>query len=214
MLWVPRSKRLHLATRFLSVWARIIRHVLHLRLHIEGRLPEETVVIVANHQSYLDIIALAALKPVTFLAKQEVARWPLIGFAARMAGVVFVDRASHTSRADALVEIADRLTNGISVVVFPEGTTTPGPSVKPFRPGIFRFCQERSLAVVPVAIRYEDNRFCFVGTDEFVTHFLRTQRVAQLRVHLRCGDILKPQSPNLRDQAERFITHSLSQSIL
>lgn len=138
-----------------------------LRLHLCGSGPVRHGAIVANHSSWLDILVLNAVAPVYFVSKAEVAHWPGIGLLARATGTVFIDR----HRRDAARQTAlfrDRLTAGHRLLFFPEGTSTDGRQVLPFKPTLFEaFFHEglrARLSVQPVSVIYdappgEDRRF-------------------------------------------------------
>lgn len=114
--------------------------------------------VVANHVSWTDIIALASLYPLTFLAKSEVAHWPVLGFLARLQGTVFVPRGSRKDIPAVNAALCNALRKGRDIVVFPEGTSSDGAAVLPFKPAHFDAIQnfDGVLAVTPVAISYMD----------------------------------------------------------
>ena len=88
---------------------------------------------VSNHLTYLDVLAYGAVRPFLFVAKSEVRRWPLLGTLASLGGTIYVDRDRGLQVADATLEIEQALRDGISVLLFPEGTSSNGSSVLPFR---------------------------------------------------------------------------------
>ena len=146
-----------------------------LRLNVRGRLPFGPAVIVANHASYLDIIAIATLAPCAPIAKAEVASWPVIGGATRGLGAIFVERASMWSRAKALRTALATLRTGTSVLTFPEGTTTDGTRLLPFARGMFGIARIANVPVVPIAIRC-DADVAWHGGAPFLPHYWRTCR--------------------------------------
>lgn len=86
-----------------------------------------------NHSSWLDITVIASLLPISFVAKSDVAGWPVFGMLARLQRTVFVDRTRRSATGRAASELADRLSSGDCMVLFPEGTSSPGDVVLPFR---------------------------------------------------------------------------------
>jgi 1-acyl-sn-glycerol-3-phosphate acyltransferase len=156
-----------------------------------GPRPEGRVLLVANHLSYIDPIVLATVMPCTVLAKSEVERWPLIGARMRELGVVFVDREDGMSRARALREARRALLDGVSVVNFPEGTTTRGDRLHPFRRGLFGIARSLGVPIVPVRMEFSHPEMCWVGDDDFVSHFLRFVRRTDARVTMRFGKPLR-----------------------
>lgn len=192
----------HLAAGHTRGWAVEVCGGLGLRVRVYGKAPEGPVLFVPNHRSYTDIVALASVVPCTFLAKSEVASWPLLGQAAAAGGTLFVQRGSKQSRCASRVAVAKALRAGVSVVVFPEGTSTGGPDVLPFRKGIFDVAASEGVSVVPVAIHYEAPEMAWVGDDTFVAHFQRVFRRPSHQVELHFGPALTgSDSERLRQEA-------------
>ena len=113
---------------------------------------------VANHSSWLDIFALNAAAPVFFVSKAEVAGWPGINVLTRVTETHFVTRDPRLARAQA-AEFADRTALGHRLLFFPEGTSTDGQRVLPFKPTLFQAFLDpalpQGLAIQPVSVRYE-----------------------------------------------------------
>ena len=141
---------------------RFLRRLLGLRIRVVGEKPPGPALIVSNHVSWCDIVVIGSLAPVAFVAKREVADWPLVGATARMQRTVFVDRDRRTQAAAANVQIAERLRDGIPVVLFAEGTSSDGNRVLPFRSALLGAVREalaqldgqQSIAVQPLSIGY------------------------------------------------------------
>lgn len=165
-----------------------------LRLALLGDLPAQPCVIVANHVGYLDPIVIGSRIACTALAKREVASWPVIGSAAATLGAIFVDRGDVHSRAAALLGAIRALEAGVSVLNFPEGTTTDGERVKPFATGIFGAARIAGVPVVPIAIRYGTPRAAWTGGDTFLPHYARTAARSSLSALLRVGAAIDPRA--------------------
>jgi 1-acyl-sn-glycerol-3-phosphate acyltransferase len=112
--------------------------------------------LVANHISFLDIFIINAWAPAAFVAKEDVSRWPLLGWLSRHTDTIFMQRgsrrAAHATR-DCLV---DQLLAGRLVAVFPEGTTSNGLTVQSFHSALFQSAIDAGVPVMPVALRYVD----------------------------------------------------------
>ncbi|MBY8873467.1 1-acyl-sn-glycerol-3-phosphate acyltransferase [Micromonospora sp. PLK6-60] len=140
-------------------WARGTLRAFGVRLVRAGRLPRRPALLVANHVSWLDILALLAVGPARMVAKREVRDWPLVGALASAAGTVWVDRSRPRSLPDTVAQVAAALRAGRPVAVFPEGTTwCGGPAeCRPgggFRPAMFQAAIDAGAPVVPVRIGY------------------------------------------------------------
>ena len=113
---------------------RVLCRLLRIRVRVVGEpVHDRAVLFVSNHVSWADILAIGSIAPVAFVAKSEVADWPLVGVTARLQRTVFVDRARRHQTGDAVAEIVKRLVGGTSVVLFAEGTSSDGNRVLPFR---------------------------------------------------------------------------------
>ncbi|MEK9874048.1 MAG: lysophospholipid acyltransferase family protein, partial [Betaproteobacteria bacterium] len=98
--------------------------------------PRRPVFVVANHVSYLDVFVLGSLIPAVFVSKQEVRDWPVVGWVAWLQRTIFITR--RPARAvDELAPLGEALENGFNVIMFPEGTSTNGTSVLPFKSALF-----------------------------------------------------------------------------
>ena len=135
-------------------WSRRLLRLMNVELRVSGALAHPNVMIVANHVSWLDIFALHAIGPVRFIAKSEIARWPLIGRLVRGVGTLFVERARRHDTGRVNREVTAALADGDPVAVFPEGTVTNGAKVLPFKPSLLQAVVDARGRLQPVAIRY------------------------------------------------------------
>jgi 1-acyl-sn-glycerol-3-phosphate acyltransferase len=117
--------------------------------------PGRGVLVVANHLSWIDVVAFGAAEPVRMLSKQEVADWPLLGGLARRCGTLFVDRRGLHGLPTVVAETAGALRAGAVVGVFPEGTTWCGSASGPFRRAAFQAALDAGVPVRPVRITLE-----------------------------------------------------------
>ena len=172
------SSRRGLDERFARGWARIACAILGLRVRRIGEPAPGPALYVANHISYLEVIALCSVTPLGFVAKEEVRRWPLIGALGAAAGTLFLRRGSARAAAGAVAAAIERLAEGRSVAVFPEGTSTTGETVLAFKASLFEAPARLGCGVQPVSVFYprapgRPRVAPFVGDDEFVPHLLR-----------------------------------------
>lgn len=141
--------------RWMRRWGAGFRRVLPIDLRVDGVPPPEPFFLVSNHLSYLDIPLLAALVNVVFVAKSEVSGWPLLGTVCRVADTVFVVRASRRDSVRANDVLESHLDAGHSVLLFPEGTTSDGSHIQPFRPPLLQVPALRGHPVHAVVLEYE-----------------------------------------------------------
>jgi 1-acyl-sn-glycerol-3-phosphate acyltransferase len=124
----------------IASWTPVLFHrvfvgLFGLRVSQSGTPPEagEPALVLSNHVSWLDIIVLGSLRPLSFVAKSEIAGWPVVGTLARLQRTVFIDRARRADTANVNAAVAQRLSKGDLIVLFAEGTTGDGTRLLPFR---------------------------------------------------------------------------------
>ena len=164
--------------RFLRGWCRLACAILGLRVRRVGSPAPCPSLYAANHVSWLEIVALGSITPLGFVAKDDVRRWPLIGALASAAGTLFLRRGSARAASRVVSAAVERLAEGRSVAVFPEGTSTSGETVLAFRASLFEAAARLGCDVQPVSVSYPlapGRRAVapFIGDDEFLPHLLR-----------------------------------------
>ena len=162
---------------------KISLRIMGINQHIFGRAMTNNGAVVANHSSWLDIFTLNATQQVYFVSKSEVAAWPGIGWLARGAGTVFIKRDRQQAKLQRDM-LSSRLQMGHKLLFFPEGTSTDGRQVLPFKSTLFAALFEQNLKsdiyVQPVSVVYKapkgcDDRFYgWWGDMAFDSHFLLT----------------------------------------
>jgi len=144
--------------------------------------------VVANHRSALDVGILLQHFGGHMVSRADLAKWPLVGAAARSVGTVFVDRSSTTSGASTIRAVRSLLKSGETVLLFPEGTTFEGDTVRPFQAGAFIGALKSGAMVVPVGIAYETGSgAAFVG-ESFTQHLARMAESGATRVVACVGE--------------------------
>ncbi|HQR12483.1 MAG TPA: lysophospholipid acyltransferase family protein [Casimicrobiaceae bacterium] len=137
-------------------WSRQLLRILAVEPRVHGELGtrDGNVMVVANHISWLDIFVLNSVHPVRFVAKSELAAWPIVGAMIRGAGTLFVERAVRRDTHRVNDRVAKVLADGDVVAIFPEGTTTDGLDMLPFKSSLLQPIVDAQGHVQPVAIRY------------------------------------------------------------
>ncbi|MET0284908.1 MAG: lysophospholipid acyltransferase family protein [Polyangiales bacterium] len=181
------------------------------RPSVRGVLPTQPSLLVANHMSYFDPVVLSSLLPLTAVAKNEVGSWPLIGEQCKRYGVLWYERENALSGARVLRQAMRALEQGVSVLVFPEGTTTQGDTVLPFKRGSFGAALHAGVPIVPVALRYEHPSAAWVGDQAFLSHYVRAVSKRFTRVSVEFLPALQGHgSPEqLAEQARQAIQRAL-----
>ena len=193
--WIP-NWRMSWRCFMFRRWAQWVSRILGIRLQIVGTPPKPPFFLVTNHLGYLDIVLLASQLNTRFLGKLDVAGWPLLGPLGRCMGTVFIDR---TSRRD-LLRVNDELEHIVirereGVVAFPEGTSSGGWDVLPFKPSILDFAARLEYPVHFASISYQTPRgephaseaVCWWGDMSFRGHFFNLLRLSAIDSKLVFG---------------------------
>jgi 1-acyl-sn-glycerol-3-phosphate acyltransferase len=187
---------------------RILCAVIGIRIRQIGqRSPEFPLLILANHASWLDIVVITSLTPAVFIAKKEVATWPLFGWLARLQRSVFIDRERRHKTGAATKEIADRLLGGDAVVLFAEGTSGDGNRTLPFRSALIgavhhaiaRSTHHDAVTVQPLSLAYvglsgmpisraSRERVSWYGDIDLIPHLIGVLRSGAIDVVASWGE--------------------------
>jgi 1-acyl-sn-glycerol-3-phosphate acyltransferase len=173
--------------------AQAILKVLDIKSQVQGR-PPMCGLVVSNHLSYLDIIIISATMPCFFVAKMEIGSWPFFGKAARSGGTIFLDRSSLASAMTVAEQMTERLKLPISVLLFPEGTSTDGAQVLRFHSRLIDPATTAGAPITAAAIRYvieggvEERELCWYGDEEFISHLWKVLGVTGFSAQLHFGE--------------------------
>jgi 1-acyl-sn-glycerol-3-phosphate acyltransferase len=191
-----------------QLWQRFTCFLIGVRVTVTGAPVEDRpLLLLSNHNSWLDIPVLASVVPVSFVAKSEVATWPVVSFLARAQRTVFVDRDSRQATGAQADEVAGRLSKGDIIVLFAEGTSGDGNKVLPFRSALVGAAQRAipeggSATVQPVAIAYQRMQglplgrqhrplVAWYGGTNLLPHLKRLLSAGGIDVHVVFGPACK-----------------------
>lgn len=209
----------HLPTHY----HRLVLKLLGIRLHVLGTpIAEGPALLVSNHVSWLDIVVLSALAPLSFIAKREVGNWPFFGTLARLQRTVFVDRNRRHATAGSRDEIRHRLLQGDRLVLFAEGTSGDGGRVLPFKSSYFAAAEQGGVAVQPLTIAYSGhwglpmNRrsrpfYAWYGDMDLGPHLWQALAAGPIEVTVVCHPLIQLPSDrkSMALAAERSVRNGL-----
>ena len=176
-------------------WARAAVYFLNIDLEIKNQRPQAPFLLVANHLSYIDIVVLASQLDCVFIAKSDVAGWPVIGFLCRCMNTIFINRNQKRDVVNAMRETQKTIDSGAGVVLFAEGTSTAGQSVAPFKSSLLEFAARKNVPVHYASISYATNAeetspeeaICWWGDMTFTDHFFRLMQLPGFTASLTYG---------------------------
>ena len=195
---VLRKTSPRMAKKFPHQYYRWLNRSMRARVTITGNpISNEPCLLISNHASWQDILLLGGTMPVSFVAKSDVAAWPVIGTLAKLGGTLFIDRTRRHAAGTTKNEMQERLESGETIVLFPEGTTNDGNQVLPFKSSLFGASQleinGKPLKVQPVSIAYQKvwglpmsrarrTLFAWPGDIGFTEHLWRNLKSGPLDV--------------------------------
>lgn len=166
-------------------WSAKMLRMLGIGLHVEGSFHSGAKLIVANHISWLDIMAVHAVCPeVRFVSKADVQRWPLLGRLVAAGGTLYIERERPRDALRVVHQMADALKAGDTVAVFPEGTTGDGRTLLPFHANLLQAAIVTEKPVQPLALRFSDAKHVVSPAADFVGDTTLVQSLWMLA----CGD--------------------------
>jgi 1-acyl-sn-glycerol-3-phosphate acyltransferase len=206
------------------LYHRIVCRCLGVSWRVRGTAPPRDAggLIVANHVSWLDIAVIGAQRPLCFVAKSEVAGWPVIGLLAKLQRTVFIDRMRRSATAGVAATMGERLAAGEAVVLFAEGTTGDGTRILPLRSSLLGAAHEAlgprddgDIAIYPLAITYtgfhgmaggrgERTTLAWYGDTELAPHLRTVLNMGAIDVELAWGPPISMGRKTSRKEATRL----------
>jgi len=195
LLLGSRRRELAVKAAWLSRTSRRLLRAFGVRLIEQGK-PTRGAVIVANHMSYMDIMVLSAMAPVVFVAKKEVKSWPVFGWFAAKAGTRFIDRERRADVARIGEDMNPVMAEGLSIVLFLEGTTSDGREVLPFRASLLAPAVAAGWSLVPAGITYAvpegrsvAQEICWWGEMTLPPHLLNVATLPWIEARVAWGEV-------------------------
>jgi len=203
--WLRPKMSPHFLDNVMVYWSYLLCRILNLRLQQYGKRNQTPTLFVANHITWLDIFALLGTFPVTFLAKQEVKHWPLLGSLVHGVGTLFIQRGNHGFGL-AGQQMTEKLQQGKHVLFFPEGTSTDGTTVRRFFARLFQVSMDAQVPIQPIALRYiksgEINTLVpFIGEESITQNIWRILGEKDIELQIWFCDPISPQDKQRRDLA-------------
>ena len=182
--------------RVLHAWSRCVVRVLGVRVRTAGTPPAPPFFLVSNHLGYLDIAVYGSQVPCVFVARDDLARWPLAGRLSRSAGTLYIDRGKKRDIPRVLAEVSEAMADGSGVIVFPEGTSSGGSGVLPFRAALLDVPARDSIPVSWATISYvavpgappPHLTVCWWGGMPFGSHALGLIGLREIHATIDWGD--------------------------
>lgn len=203
------DEKIALGAELVGEWARGILRILNIHVTLHGTCPEEKgILLVSNHQSYVDILVHASLMGVRFTPKKEIRGWFLLGPYIGMSHPVWIDRKSPAKSLATLTEFEHTLSLGIPLIVYPEGTTTDGQhGLLPFKSTPFEAVLRDRRPLLPLITVYHvpcgSMNPAWYGDQTLLPHVWRLLGLKEIQVDVYSSDVVQPQADNRKQLAEQ-----------
>ena len=188
-----------LRSKCIQSWSRTLLSIFNIRLTIHGNHEllnnRQSALIVSNHISWIDIHVINTVSRAIFVAKSDVAKWPIFGWIARRIGTIFIVREKISDIKRVLSLMSSYLSDHKVLCIFPEGTSTDGKSVLPFRSNLLQAAIQSKTRVVPICIAYkEKGRYsdvtAFIGEMGLIDSIKKMLKSSDMEVHVHILDPL------------------------
>ena len=228
MLVVPLCLLIFISTknqqeRIIRFWCKRLLSIFEISVEVTGLetylANQKKYLMVANHISWMDIIVIQSIKPCIFVAKSDVASWPLFGWVAQMTGTIFIKRDKISDIKKALKKMKRRLIKR-SVCIFPEGTSTNGRYLLPFKSNLFQSSIDTQKSILPLCLRYEQkntytDKTAFVDDMSLLDSIIKIKQEKDIRAIV---EVLQPIRPRynrkeLASYTQEIIRNNLSQNL-
>ena len=164
----------------LRFWGKCACFILGIRVEVSGEIPKPPFILVSNHLSYLDIFVLFSQLRGLFVAKSDVKTWPLVGFIVRTCGILFIDRNRKRDITRVNKLINKNINENQGIIIFPEGTTSPGFDILPFKTSLLKYPVAMNQPVTYATLSYSTpadstpayQSLCWWDETPFLTHFI------------------------------------------
>jgi len=223
LLFVFPFQKENLKRWHIQRWSKGLLGIFKVELVVHGSqiLPKRSYLLAANHISWLDIHVINAFNPIRFVAKSEVEGWPIFGWMAKQLGTVFIKRDNLRHAREVSGEVG-KILQSESICIFPEGTSSLGTHVLPFRANLFESAVSSGTPVYPLVIQYFSTKTglrsdvpAFVGEMGLLESISNILKERDLRVELsfleplKCQDGLAPDRKRLAQYSQEMISSSI-----
>jgi len=209
--------------KIIQFWCKRLLSIFEIKVEVQGLnnllFNQKQYLIVANHISWMDIIVIQSIKPSIFVAKSDVASWPLFGWVAQMTGTIFIKREKVSDIKKALKKMKRRLIKR-SVCIFPEGTSTNGRYLLPFKSNLFQSSIDTNKSILPLFLRYKQkgmysDKVAFIDDMSLVDSIMKIKKEIDISVEVEVLQPIRPRGnrKELAVYVQEILHKNLSQNL-
>ena len=209
--------------KIIQFWCKRLLSIFEIKVEVQGLdsflSNQKQYLMVANHISWMDIIVIQSIKPSIFVAKSDVASWPLFGWVAQMTGTIFIKREKVSDIKKALKKMKRRLIKR-SVCIFPEGTSTNGRYLLTFKSNLFQSSIDTHKSILPLCLRYKQkgmysDKVAFIGDMSLVDSIMKIKKEIDISVEVEVLQPIRPRGnrKELAVYVQEILHKNLSQNL-
>jgi len=209
--------------KIIQFWCKRLLSIFEIKVEVQGLnnllFNQKQYLMVANHISWMDIIVIQSIKPSIFVAKSYVASWPLFGWVAQMTGTIFIKREKVSDIKKALKKMKRRLIKR-SVCIFPEGTSTNGRYLLPFKSNLFQSSIDTNKSILPLCLRYKQkgmysDKVAFIDDMSLVDSIMKIKKEIDISVEVEVLQPIRPRGnrKELAVYVQEILHKNLSQNL-
>jgi 1-acyl-sn-glycerol-3-phosphate acyltransferase len=209
--------------KIIQFWCKRLLSIFEIKVEVQGLdsflYNQKQYLMVANHISWMDIIVIQSIKPSIFVAKSDVASWPLFGWVAQMTGTIFIKREKVSDIKKALKKMKRRLIKR-SVCIFPEGTSTSGRYLLPFKSNLFQSSIDTNKSILPLCLRYKQkgtysDKAAFIDDMSLVDSIIKIKNENDISVEVEVLQPIRPRGnrKELAVYVQEILHKNLSQNL-
>jgi 1-acyl-sn-glycerol-3-phosphate acyltransferase len=209
-----KKQRLEAMINNVSRYSRFALSVMRIDVSSSGHLrsTDDSVLYVCNHMSYVDMMVLASLVPSVFVTSVDMGEVFFLGQMAEIGGSLFIERRNRDRVEHDIEQIAKTLREGFSVTLFPEGTSSNGEKVLPFKKSLLIAAKMAKKRIQPLTLTYSDKRVCWFGDAHFFEHFIGLMGVRTVKAQVEFHLPLEVREKDCRDTLAKWTYQIISES--
>jgi 1-acyl-sn-glycerol-3-phosphate acyltransferase len=209
------KKRLEFYTRNVSYWTKRCLEVMSVEVEVVGfdtkLMSHENFLMVSNHMSYIDVLALSSIMPAVFVTSVDMQETPLLGDLAEMGGSIFVERRHRSQIGQDISTMSKALRDGHNVMIYPEGTSTDGQKLLPFKKSLLMAAVEAQKNILPVCLKYTEidgepfsaanaHKVAWYGEMTFAPHLLQMMKLSKVKARIEFLQPIKVHANSTRHE--------------
>ena len=212
---------------FYNILFKGLVNLFGIKLKVSGKIEKKNVLFVSNHISYLDIFILGSLTKAIFVAKSEIKSWPIINKIAAIGKTIFIERSKVMRIKDQVEILSNTLKKGKNLILFPEGTSSDGSKVLPFKSSLFGLSDlysKKKFKIQPISITYSKLDgvpverkfrpfFAWFGNMDLITHAWQFLGLGLCEVNVRYHKSVPLNFFNSRKEASQYCFNVISEQV-